>query len=654
MKIPGLLVLLLSSLHAELNVMPMPAKVTLADGTMTIDQTFRVVITGAPDPRIKAAAERMVAQLSKRTGMPVTPGSSPSFTIHIDKASEPVQKLNEDESYKLTIEEQQANLDAPTTLGALRGMETFLQLVAPDAHGFSVPELTIEDRPRFPWRGLSLDVSRHWIPAETVRRTLDGMAAVKLNVLHWHLSDDQGFRVESKLFPKLQGKGSDGNYYTQEEIREIVAYAHWRGIRVVPEFDIPGHSQSWLAGYPELGTDPGPYEIGRHWGVFVPVMDPTKESVYQFLDAFIGEMVRLFPDKYFHIGGDEVNGKAWSASAHTQAFIKAHGLQDNHGLQAYFNKRLLAIVKKHGKNMEGWDEILHPDLPKDIVIQSWRGQKSLAEAARQGYQGLLSAGYYLDLMQPAAAHYAIDPLEGETANLNDEEKKRILGGEAAMWEEYANAENFEARLWPRLAAIAERLWSPQDTKDVASMYRRMDYLSRNLEFLGITHRSSFEPMLQRLAGSGLSEPLRVLAEVVEPVKGYKRNSTHKYTSFSPLNRLVDTARPESDRARQFAELKDAETMRRWLTRWRDNDAALEPVIAQSFLLTEIAPISQSLTKVSSIGLEALDYIAAKKAAPANWVAQQTAVLDDARKVRAELLLVIVDAVQKLVNTAAKK
>jgi len=308
-------------------------------------------------------------------------------------ASKQPQQLGEDESYSLTVTSSKAQLIAPTTLGVMRGLQTFLQLVQVSPQGFAVPAVTIEDKPRFPWRGLMIDSSRHFMPVEVIERNLDAMAAVKLNVFHWHLSDNQGFRVESQHFPKLQEMGSDGLFYTQEQIREIVAYAHERGIRVVPEFDMPGHCTSWFVGYPELASGPGPYSIVRQFGVFDPAMDPTSESTYKFLDKFIGEMAKLFPDRFFHIGGDEVNGKQWDSNPKIQEFMHAHGLKNNGDLQGYFNQRLQKIVAKHGKVMEGWDEILRPDMPKAIVIQSWRGQKSLADAAQQGYRGILSSGY---------------------------------------------------------------------------------------------------------------------------------------------------------------------------------------------------------------------------------------------------------------------
>jgi hexosaminidase len=206
--------------------------------------------------------------------------------VNSEHASKPVQELGEDESYTLEVTSSGAQLNAPTTLGVMRGLQTFLQLVEITPQGFAVPAVVIQDKPRFAWRGLMIDVGRHFMPMEVIKRNLDGMAAVKMNVFHWHLSDNQGFRVESKRFPKLQEMGSDGLYYTQEQVRDVISYAHDRGIRVIPEFDMPGHSTAWFVGYPDLASAPGPYTIERKWGVFDPAMDPTRESTYKFLDAY--------------------------------------------------------------------------------------------------------------------------------------------------------------------------------------------------------------------------------------------------------------------------------------------------------------------------------------------------------------------------------
>jgi hexosaminidase len=658
--------------QTNLNLMPMPASVQVRAGQLVLAPSFSVGISGYSDPRLKRSVELFLVHMGRQTGLPpqalkIIEGTPATLLVHAARANQPIQELGEDESYTLDVSTAGATLNAETPLGVTRGLETFLQLVQTTADGFAVRSILIEDKPRFPWRGLMIDVGRHFIPLEVLKRNLDGMAAVKLNVFHWHLSEDQGFRVESKKFPRLHQMGSDGLYYTQDEVRDLIAYARERGIRVVPEFDMPGHSTAWFVGYPELASGPGPYQIERKWGIFDPAMDPTSEQTYKFLDKFIGEMAHLFPDKYFHIGGDELKGKDWDTNPRIQAFKQAHGLKNNQDLQAYFNRRVEKIVSKHGKIMIGWDEILRPELPKEIVVQSWRGQASLADASRQGFRGILSFGYYLDLIWPASRHYAVDPLSDAAATLSPEEQQRILGGEACMWSEYVSPENIDSRIWPRLAAIAERLWSRQDVKDADSMYERMQATSRWLDGLGLTHNSSYEPMLRRIVGTEDVSALQTLADVVEPVKDYTREESPPLgaTSFTPLNRLVDAARPESATARHFAEMVDTllagkadagskAQIKTQLVRWRGNDGRLETLAAQSSLLKEAVPLSQNLAAVASTGLEALEYIDRGERAPDEWKMKQMALLQQAQQQKAQMLLMIVPSVQKLVEEAGNR
>jgi len=656
-----------------LNLMPLPANVQSGAGSLKVDSTFSMAFTGYNEPRLERAGERFLRQLARQTGLSLALKPSKSakatFVIQTDHASKEIQEVGEDESYILDVSTASARLRASTPLGAMHGLQTFLQLVDVSPDGFSAPAVTIQDKPRFPWRGLMMDSARHFIPLEVIRRNLDGMEAVKMNVFHWHLSENQGFRAESKKFPKLHESGSDALYYTQDEIRELIAYARDRGIRVVPEFDMPGHSTAWFVGHPELASGKGPYEIERRWGIFDPAMDPTSEKVYKFLDDFIGEMARIFPDHYFHIGGDEVNGKEWDANPKIQAYMKAHEIKNNQALQAYFSGRVQKLVTKHGKTVVGWDEVLVEGVPKDIVIQSWRGQASLAQAAKQGYRGILSNGYYLDLGWPAARHYAVDPMSGDAANLSTEEKQRILGGESCMWAEYVSPENVDSRIWPRNAAIAERLWSPQEVRDPASMYARLDFVSARLEWLGLTHRTVSRYMLQRLAGSASSAEfaaLRTLADVVEPVKDYTREQTApaEPTSATPMNRVVDAVPLESDVGRRFGELVDQfvasachdpateARLRAQLTAWRDNDAILQPLAERSFLVKEVAPNSRDLSALGVMGLAALDAIAKAQPASDLWKAQQLTIIEQAKKPKAQLLLIPVPAVQKLIEAAA--
>jgi len=656
-----------------LNLMPFPANVQAGTGNLAVDSSFSVAFTGYSEPRLERAGERFLKQLARQTALPLSlrPAQTAKATLVIqtDHASKEIQEVGEDESYILDVSTASARLRASTPLGTMHGLETFLQLVDVSANGFAAPVVTIQDQPRFPWRGLMIDSARHFIPLDVIRRNIDGMEAVKLNVFHWHLSENQGFRAESKKYPKLHELGSDALYYTQDEIRDLVAYARDRGIRVVPEFDMPGHSTAWFVGHPELASGKGPYAIERKWGIFDPAMDPTNEKVYKFLDDLIGEMARVFPDHYFHIGGDEVNGKEWDANPKIQAFMKAHGIKNNEALQAHFSGRVQKLVTKHGKTVIGWDEVLVDGVPKDIVIQSWRGQASLAKAAKQGYRGILSNGYYLDLGWSAARHYAVDPMTGDAADLSPHEKQLILGGESCMWAEYVSPENVDSRIWPRNAAIAERFWSPQDLRDPASMYARLDFVSSRLEWLGLTHRSVTRHMLQRLAGSASRAEfaaLRTLADVIEPVKDYTREQTApaEPTSATPMNRVVDAVPLESDAGRRFGELVDqfvavschdpaAEArLRVQLAAWRDNDTMLQPLVQRSFLVQEVAGRSQDLAALGSAGLAALDTIAKGQPAADSWKAQQLASIDAAKKPKAQLLLIPASAVQKLVETAA--
>jgi hexosaminidase len=659
--------------ESPLHLMPVPASVQIGAGRLPVESSFSVRLTGYTEPRLVRALERFLRQLSRQTAIPLStkPSTNPNavLVVHTDHASKEIQEVGEDESYVLEVSASGAKLTAPTPLGVLRGLQTFLQLVNVSPEGFAAPSITINDKPRFPWRGLMIDSARHFIPLDVLRRNIDGLEAVKMNVFHWHLSENQGFRVESKKFSKLHEMGSDGLYYTQDEIHDLVEYARDRGIRVVPEFDIPGHSTAWFVGYPELASGPGPYEIERKWGVFDPAFDPTNERTYKFLDQFIAEMAKLFPDHFFHVGGDEVNGKQWNANPKIQEFIRAHDLKNNQGLQSYFNKRLEPLVSKHGKSMVGWDEVLDPSLPKDILIQSWRGPDALAAAAKQGFRGILSNGYYLDLGWSSARHYAVDPLSGAAANLSPEEKARILGGESCMWAEYINPENIDSRIWPRNAAIAERLWSPQEVTDLASMHTRMEIIGERLEWLGLTHRTYHRQMLQRIAGPSSPEEfaaLSTLASVVEPVKDYTREETAaaEPTSVTPLNRLVDAVPLESASARHFGELVDEfiaaschdpaadARLRAQLAVWRDNDAKLQPLAQRSFLVKEVSTSSQDLSKLGDVGLAALDFIAKGQRAPDDWKAQQLVVVQEIQKPKGQLLLMPAPAVQKLVEAAS--
>ncbi len=291
-------------LHAQLNLLPQPASVQTGSGSFTLSAGISISTPHYKDARLQRAIDRAVSRIQARTISILPRNGGHAVVIDVRERGSELPQLGDDESYSLTVNPQSATLKSNTVVGAIRGLETLVQLVTPTRDGYVLPSVTIEDKPRFPWRGLHIDVSRHFESVELLKRNLDALAVAKMNVFHWHLSDDQGFRVESKKFPKLTGMGSDGLFYTQDQVRDVIAYAADRGIRVVPEFDMPGHATAWMVGYPELASAPGPYQIERRFGIFDPTMDPTRESTYKFLDKFVGEMAHLFPDAYFHIGGD--------------------------------------------------------------------------------------------------------------------------------------------------------------------------------------------------------------------------------------------------------------------------------------------------------------------------------------------------------------
>jgi hexosaminidase len=646
-------------------LVPQPSQLSAQDGRLAITPGFSATADHFKDARLRAAISRSLGRIETRTSIPIQPSmeagaTSAVLVVGVDGAGETIQSVEEDESYSLEITPSNALLKAATVVGAMHGLATFEQLIQSDAGGFFVPTVMIHDTPRFRWRGLMIDCGRHFIPVEVLKRTLDGMASVKLNVFHWHLSEDQGFRMESKAFPKLTELGSDGLFYTQEQAREIVAYARDRGIRVVPEFDMPGHTTAWFVGYPDLASEPGPFQIERKFGVFDPVMDPTRESTYKFLDSFIGEVAAIFPDHFMHIGGDENNGVEWKANPRIQSFMREHNLKDTAALQNYFNQRLLKLLEKHGKHMIGWDEILTPELPKDIMVQSWRGFDSLAAGARNGYRGILSAGYYLNLMSPAEAHYKVDPLP-ENTDLSPEQQARILGGEACMWEEQTSALDIDSRIWPRAAAVAERLWSQRSVNDVDDMYRRLEAESLRLEVFGLTHISQEDVSLRRLSGTRQTGPLKILASVLEPLTFDERAHLQHANQLTPLDRLVDALPPDPPSRHNFellirnylrnpgARTQDLAELTDDFKDWISATPGILRLMDGSPILAEAEPRSQQLTELGTVGLEAISHLSSGLPSAADWKAARLAVLDEAEKPQGFVRFTVIKPLRDLVN-----
>jgi len=612
----------------NLNLMPWPQEITIGNENYTIDSKFSITTNQLATKRIEVAATKFLRRLSGRTGIFIENGfiskkdslKSSSLEIVFNKTAK--LEINEDESYELNISKNRIILKATTDIGVIYGLETLLQLVDNNENSYYFPEILIKDKPRFTWRGLMIDVARHYEPMDVLKRNLDAMASVKLNVFHWHLTDDQGFRIESKLHPKLHQLASDGQYYTQNQIKDIVEYASDRGIRVVPEVDVPGHATSILTAYPEISSKEMEYNLERNSGIFDPTLDPTNEKTYEILGDLFGEMALLFPDSYFHIGGDENEGKHWDENEHIQAFKKKHNLQSNHDLQTYMNIRLEKILAKLGKSVMGWEEIMTDNMPTTALIHSWKGAneeipggQSLHVAAKKGYNTILSNGYYIDLMQPVSDHYLVDPLPKKN-NLTPIERSRILGGEATMWSELVTPLTIDSRIWPRTAAIAERFWSSEDIKDLSSMNKRLKVISFRLEELGLTHIKNRDVILRNISNNQNIDALKQLTNAFEPLKLYTRNSGGtEYKTFSPFTLFADACTADASDALIFNNLikkfllennkSSKKEIILILKNWAKN-YQLFTQIKSNPILKSIEPLSKNLTEISTTLISILE------------------------------------------------
>jgi hexosaminidase len=652
-------------------LLPEPSEITAVSGSIPFTKDFTISLGGAHNRILDEAARRTLDSLETYTGVQLSKelqASNATLTLQVQDATGTRPTLDTDETYSLNSTGNAIVLRAKTVFGAMHGLQTLQQLLQVEDGRYVIPAVQINDSPRFPWRGLMIDVSRHFMPLPVIYRTLDGMAAVKLNVFHWHLTDDQGVRIESKLFPRLTLMGSDGLFYTQDQVRAVVAYASARGIRVVPEFDVPGHVTSWLVGMPELGSVQRPYEISRTFGVWDGALNPTKESTYKFLDAFIGEMSGLFPDEYMHMGGDESNGADWKANPRIVAFMQAHNMKSTDALQTYFSTRVLALVKQHHKQMVGWDEILSPDVPKDAVIQSWRGVEALAVAARQGNRGILSAPYYLDGMKTSERMYLDDPTP-DASTLTTEQQRLILGGEVCMWAEHITPQTVDSRIWPRTAAIAERFWSPRETRDVHDMYRRLAVESIRLDGLGLTHISGPESGLRQLAGSEEGGArLAVLASVLSPVPFGERYKQQKTSQLTPMGNPVDYMRPDppareglrllverylqsSSPAEHAAARQQLESLFR---SWIDAGPALDLIATEHPKLEQLSLRRAQLSRLGSLGIQSLDFIDSHKAPSAAWTGEQGTLLKAAADHSELTDFVILPPLQQLLDATGKR
>ncbi len=526
-------------------LIPEPAEAEYPQGRLKIDDSLCIACA---DDEFAPEADFLAGRLRGAMGFGIPVGASGEATIAIERAD-----CGGGEAYMLEVGECGVVLRAGTRAGIFRGIQTLLQLFPPAIYSrgaragieWSLPFARVSDRPRFAWRGAMLDVSRHFAPVDFIKRFLDAMAVHKLNVFHWHLTDDQGWRIEIKKYPRLTevgsrrretmvghydaGKGGDGiphsGYYTQEEIRDIVAYAAQHHIEIVPEIDMPGHMTAAVAAYPELGCTGKPVEVATRWGILEDILHPGEEAV-RFCCDVLSEVIALFPSQFVHLGGDEAVKTQWKKSPAIQKMIRDASVANEEEMQGYFMGRISAFLRQNGKRMVGWDEILEGGAPEDAVVMSWRGQAGAVMAVKSGRQTVMApnAFTYLDHYQSADREneplaiggaltlrkcYEFDPVPRELTeedvkrssghgiasairpgpvDLTDAEKRLILGVQGQLWREYMpRSADVEYMAFPRLCALAETGWSAAP-KDYPRFLGRLLHHLKRLDVMGLCYR----------------------------------------------------------------------------------------------------------------------------------------------------------------------
>ena len=504
--IPGLCLLFLYSsgfgqkkpAQTGVSIIPKPAKIEIRSGHFQLGPKTKVVIETA-FPEGMAVGEDMAAELRQETGFPVKVLKAAGKTYKdaiILRTKGSLARLG-NEGYMLSVSKGSVTIESLAPAGLFYGVQTFYQLLPPQVQApggageirRSVPCVRIEDMPRFPWRGMHLDVGRHFFSKDEVKKYIDILALYKMNTFHWHLTEDQGWRIEIKKNPKLTETGAwrretmfdgtpYGGFYTQDEVREVVDYARKHFITVVPEIEMPGHSLAALASYPELSCSGGPFEVGMEWGIIYDVYCAGNEKTFAFLEDVLSEVFDLFPGQFVHVGGDEAPKLRWQNCIKCQARIKAEGLADEKELQSYFIKRIEKFLTSKGKRLVGWDEILEGGIAPNATVMSWRGVIGGIEAAKSGHDVVMTptTHCYLDYYQaqfdepkaiggylPIEKVYSYEPVPAE---LTATEAKHILGAQGNIWTEYMNDfAQVEYMLLPRMLALSEVVWSKKELRD---------------------------------------------------------------------------------------------------------------------------------------------------------------------------------------------
>ncbi len=513
----------------QIAIIPKPDQITPKPGTYQLQNPTKVWSTSLK-PEWQGLVKYIIDQLRPSTGIPfqfLKPKSEEDPCILIKKLGPEASEIKP-EGYRLNIDEVSITIEAHSPAGAFYGIQSLLQLFpadafsskkAPKSVNWSLPCMEIIDAPRFPYRGMHLDVSRHFFPVSFIKKYIDLLATHKLNRFHWHLTDDQGWRIEIEKYPKLNeissyrketliGHYSDqphqfdgqryGGFYTKEEIKEVIQYARERFITIIPEIEMPGHSVAVLAAYPELACTDGPFETATKWGIFEDVYCP-KEETFEFLENVLKEVMELFPSPYIHIGGDECPKSRWKNSAYCQKLIKEKNLKDEHELQNYFIQRISDFLNKNGRQIIGWDEILEGGLAKEATVMSWRGKEGAIKAAKSGHPAIMTptSHCYFDYYQsdhpdeplaiggylPLDKVYSFDPVPAE---LSPEEAEFILGAQGNVWTEYLKTPaNVEYNALPRMCALAEVVWSEPENKNYQDFIQRLEKHYLRLEKLNV-------------------------------------------------------------------------------------------------------------------------------------------------------------------------
>lgn len=549
----ALLLALLMVTHVAVNgalangpaLVPAPAELRADQGDFRLSQHTRILIDG--DEEVAGVAEYFAELLRHGTHLPIQAvrpqrGTIPTGTILLSTRNP--NPLLGAEGYELTVTPAAIVIRAPEARGLFYGVQTLRQLLPPFIEqpeltagrdvDWEIPSVRVLDEPRYEWRGMLLDCGRHFMDKEFVKRYIDLLAYHKMNVLHWHITEDQGWRLAIERYPELteigawrgEGENEYGGYYTQEDVREIVTYAQERYVRVVPEIEMPGHCQASLAAFPGLSCTGGPFEVSTRWGVHADVYCAGNDDVFTFLENVLAEVFELFPSAYIHIGGDEVPKVRWENCPKCQQRMADEGLANEAELQSYFIRRMEKFINANGRTIIGWDEILEGGLAPNAVVQSWRGMEGAIEAARAGHDVVASptSHCYLDYPQeddPDRFGYMgvitlekIYNFEPTPAELTPQEARHILGAEGNVWTEHIEQDRVDWMAFPRLAALAEVTWSPRELRDWDDFQARMAAHYERLDALGV--RYYIAPPICDTEATAFEESFQVVLETTHP------------------------------------------------------------------------------------------------------------------------------------------